>query len=199
MPLLLSLVPPHLWPFQLQTSQKLLDLMPWSSPAVERERRLHEAGRLAYDLGARDLVPLKLRLVLEENPEPVTPGSGNDSDVIHDVIRSSSGIRRDGETGGAMEIVREVLRCNPGAYGGSRVNGDAYGYDGDGIGTDNNSIDYDSKEEKVKEAEKRRGGGCLCFVWQYVPFWVENSTETCVSHDFILRLQWSRSYMKAYV
>lgn len=49
---------------QLQASQRWLDLLPWSSPELDRERRLHAAGRLAHDLGASDLVPLQLRLRL---------------------------------------------------------------------------------------------------------------------------------------
>lgn len=73
--------------------------MPWTSPDLERERRLHEAGELVYDLGATDFVPLQLRLKLD-GCEAVSDGS-----------------RR--ATSGAMDVVQEVLKSNPHAYASS--------------------------------------------------------------------------------
>lgn len=80
--------------------------MPWTSPDLERERRLHEAGRLAYDLGATDLVPLQLRLKLEGGD---TLGEGGDRD--HGVFGSEHSV-----TPGVLDVLREVLKSNPQAY-----------------------------------------------------------------------------------
>lgn len=100
---------------QLRASRQWLDLLPWSSPALERERNLHDAGKLAYDLGACDLVPLQLRLRLH----------GNAAAGVHEPGDSHS------SAVGAMEVIREVLRSNPGAYrDGDRSRGgrgDGYG------------------------------------------------------------------------
>lgn len=82
--------------YQLEASKLWLDLMPWTSPDLERERRLHEAGELVYGLGAIDFVPLQLRLKLD-GCEAVGDGS-----------------RR--ATSGGMDVVREVLKYNPHAY-----------------------------------------------------------------------------------
>lgn len=109
---------------QLRASRQWLDLLPWSSPALERERNLHDSGKLAYDLGACDLVPLQLRLRLHGNAACGTgvsdePGDNGGSSAV-----------------GAMEIIREVLRCNPGAYRdgerGRTGRGEGYGSDGGG-------------------------------------------------------------------
>eukprot|EP00752_Nemacystus_decipiens_P018330 g16445.t1 len=90
---------------ELQASQRWLDLLPWSSPALDRERRLYGAGRLAHDLGAFDLVPLQLRLRL---------GLGG----VNVGDRDGGGVVA---PAGAMEVIREVLRSNPEAFrdGGS--------------------------------------------------------------------------------
>lgn len=91
------------WGGDLEAAERWLDLMPWSSPRLDQERRLHEAGKLAYDLGASDLVPLQLRLRLEGVAAAgVTPAATVTSD--------SKG------SAGAMAVMRDVLRCNPAAY-----------------------------------------------------------------------------------
>ncbi|CAM9564261.1 unnamed protein product, partial [Sphacelaria rigidula] len=91
------------WGGDLEAAERWLDLMPWSSPRLDQERRLHEAGRLAYDLGASDLVPLQLRLRLEGAAAAnATPAVA----VTSDSDRSA----------GAMAVMRDVLRCNPAAY-----------------------------------------------------------------------------------
>ncbi|CAN0424943.1 unnamed protein product, partial [Ectocarpus sp. 8 AP-2014] len=79
---------------ELRWAQRWLDLLPWSSPALGRERSLHDAGRLAHDLGAVDLVPLQLRLRLGDRDSSSAGGGVAASD-------------------GAMGVIQEVLRCNP--------------------------------------------------------------------------------------
>lgn len=96
---------------ELEAAQRWLDLMPWSSPSLEQERRLHEVGRLAYDLGASDLVPLQLRLRLESAK---TTSDGGAAATV-----TSTGCRS-----GAIAIVRDVLQCNPTAYSHGNESGE---------------------------------------------------------------------------
>ncbi|CAM9252402.1 unnamed protein product [Scytosiphon promiscuus] len=94
---------------ELRASKRWLDLLPWSSPALDRERRLHTAGSLAHDLGATDLVPLQLRLHLYGERAGTASVDGVARDPSGKTSASSS-------APGAMEVIREVLRCNPDAF-----------------------------------------------------------------------------------
>lgn len=95
---------------QLETAKHWLDLMPWSSPDLQKERTLHEAGSLAYELGASDMTPLQLRLRLEGISSPGSVGFSADG------RRVGPGGGGGWSASGAMEVLREVLKCNPGSY-----------------------------------------------------------------------------------
>ncbi|CAM9861553.1 unnamed protein product [Pylaiella littoralis] len=128
---------------ELEASQRWLDLLPWSSPALDRERRLHGAGRLAHDLGATDLVPLQLRLRLEgergHGVVGVNDGHGSNHGVNATVAASAAAAVE-----AAIEVIREVLRCNPDAFRDGDGNGlersESWAVGGRGDGDDGESV-----------------------------------------------------------
>lgn len=126
------------------SARRWLDLLPWSSPPLDRERRLHAAGKLAHDLGATDLVPLQLRLLL---------GGGSPAAAGH-------GRRSNGTTvaSGALDVIREVLRCNPDAVrGGAGTSGGAKGTESSAASTE--SMLFGSGEAS---SGRRCDASCQC-------------------------------------
>lgn len=120
---------------QLRASQQWLDLLPWSSPALDRERRLLDAGRLAYEMGAYDLVPLQLRLRLHggevgKTAVAVFPGAGAGAGGTATAAAAAAAAA----TAGGMKVIREVLRCNPAAYRHGERGGAAGNVGGSGEG-----------------------------------------------------------------
>ncbi|CAM9902098.1 unnamed protein product, partial [Ectocarpus sp. 4 AP-2014] len=113
----------------LRWAQRWLDLLPWSSRALDRERSLHDAGRLAHDLGAVDLVPLQLRLRLCDRDPSSASGSVGEGERWFLVVAAADG---------AMGVIQEVLRCNPDSFrdgGGSALEeGGDGGWGGEGKG-----------------------------------------------------------------
>lgn len=98
---------------ELEAARRWLDLMPWSSAELEQERRLHEAGSLAYDLGAAHLIPLQLRLRLEGVDSAADRGSPDGTASSSD---GSGGTRSRASASGAMQVLQEVLESNPAAF-----------------------------------------------------------------------------------
>lgn len=84
---------------------------------MDRERQLLDAGKLAYEMGAYDLVPLQLRLRLHGSEGGKVAGVaglagagvgvGAGAGVPATVVAAAAG---------GMKVIREVLRCNPEAY-----------------------------------------------------------------------------------